>query len=45
MTEERRRKWIVIGSLGLLLVATVALTWPLILHMDTHVVGHLDHPG
>ncbi|MEN8163579.1 MAG: glycosyltransferase family 39 protein [Acidobacteriota bacterium] len=45
MNEERRRKWIVIGSLGLLLVVTVALTWPLILHMDTHVVGHLDHPG
>ncbi len=45
MTEKRRRRWIVIGSLGLLMAATVALTWPVILHMDTSVVGHLDHPG
>ncbi|MCD4750109.1 MAG: hypothetical protein K8R59_12115, partial [Thermoanaerobaculales bacterium] len=45
MTVDRRRRLFGIISLFLLLIATLVLTWPLILHMDTYTVGLLDHPG
>jgi len=44
MSAEHRRPQ-QIFSLFLLLFATVILSWPLILHMDTHMVGNLGHPG
>ncbi len=45
MSEPARSRLEVLVALGILLFATLAMTWPLAASLSTHLPGFTDHPG